>query len=37
MFRGPSLMREYFNSPEETERVLTDDGWLDTGDLGFFP
>jgi fatty-acyl-CoA synthase len=36
MFRGPSLMREYFNSREETERVLANDGWLDTGDLGFF-
>jgi fatty-acyl-CoA synthase len=36
MFRGPSLMREYFNSREETARVLSDDGWLDTGDLGFF-
>jgi fatty-acyl-CoA synthase len=35
MFRGPSLMREYFNSREETTRVLTGDGWLDTGDLGF--
>jgi len=36
MFRGPSLMREYFDSREETARVLSDDGWLDTGDLGFF-
>ena len=36
MFRGPSLMREYFNSREETARVLSGDGWLDTGDLGFF-
>ena len=36
MFRGPSLMREYFDSREETSRVLTADGWLDTGDLGFF-
>jgi fatty-acyl-CoA synthase len=36
MFRGPSLMREYFGSREETVRVLSDDGWLDTGDLGFF-
>jgi fatty-acyl-CoA synthase len=36
MFRGPSLMQEYFNSREETARVLTADGWLDTGDLGFF-
>jgi fatty-acyl-CoA synthase len=36
MFRGPSLMREYFGSREETSRVLSADGWLDTGDLGFF-
>jgi fatty-acyl-CoA synthase len=35
MFRGPSLMREYFNSREETARVMVGDGWLDTGDLGF--
>jgi fatty-acyl-CoA synthase len=36
MFRGPSLMREYFGSREQTARVLSEDGWLDTGDLGFF-
>lgn len=33
--RGPSLMREYFGNEEETRRVLKD-GWLDTGDLGYF-
>ena len=33
--RGPSLMQAYFNQPEETERVLSADGWLDTGDLGY--
>lgn len=33
--RGPSLMREYFNRPEETASVLSADGWLDTGDLGY--
>jgi len=33
--RGPSLMRGYVNRPEETARVLSPDGWLDTGDLGY--
>lgn len=33
--RGPSLMRGYDGKPEETVSVLSDDGWLDTGDLGY--
>jgi fatty-acyl-CoA synthase len=33
--RGPSMMQGYFSNPEETERVLSADGWLDTGDLGY--
>jgi fatty-acyl-CoA synthase len=34
--RGPGLMREYLGQPEETRRVFSEDGWLDTGDLGYF-
>ena len=33
--RGQSVMREYFNDPETTRSVLSDDGWLDTGDMGY--
>jgi fatty-acyl-CoA synthase len=33
--RGPSLMQAYFGQPEETRCVMSADGWLDTGDLGY--
>jgi len=32
--RGPSVMKEYFGNLQATREVLQD-GWLDTGDLGF--
>ncbi len=33
--RGVSVMREYFNDPETTREVLSPEGWLDTGDMGY--
>lgn len=33
--RGPHVMEGYFNRREETSAVLSGDGWLSTGDLGY--
>lgn len=32
MVRGPIVMNGYWNRPEDTAAILTDDGWLKTGD-----
>ena len=40
--RGPQVMQGYWQQPQETQKVLTHDGWLKTGDIalrksnGFF-
>ena len=35
MVSGPSVMAGYFKNPDRTRAVTTEDGWLDTGDLGY--
>ena len=33
--RGAQIMQGYWNRPEDTAAVLSDDGWLKTGDVGY--
>ncbi len=32
--RGPQVMAGYWQRPDETAKVMTEDGWFKTGDLG---
>ncbi|MEO0768693.1 MAG: amino acid adenylation domain-containing protein [Cyanobacteria bacterium J06649_4] len=33
--KGPTMAAGYLQNPEQTKALFTEDGWLNTGDLGF--
>ncbi|MBT9250225.1 non-ribosomal peptide synthetase/type I polyketide synthase [Bacillus halotolerans] len=33
--KGDNVTQGYYNKPESTDKALTSDGWIKTGDLGF--
>ncbi|WP_342372379.1 long-chain fatty acid--CoA ligase [Propioniciclava soli] len=35
LYRGPNVMRGYWNNPDASAAAVDDEGWLHTGDVGY--
>lgn len=33
LIRGPTVFKEYYKNPEETQKAITEDGWFCSGDI----